>query len=255
MSGVRDRVGELQPRRDFPQLPRIVDAEPAEGCARCPHARIEAGHPGRRGAEGIECDCATWEVIRQCAQKRIHDVRRQVHRHALREDPRRAIVGDRGQPAQIRQRRPDRLVPGPLRVEAATQFDDVGEVDVEPTHGGRRIQPEHPAVQPAAQMKHDGVGVTRKEFGRPEVKLSGAHGNGERVDLEPVEVVVDAADSVLGHLVAQNWIGRAALQGSAVQGREQRFFFLGELNPFGIHDHQLSRRGRDAVPRCRALGT
>jgi hypothetical protein len=41
---------------------------------------------------------------------------------------------------------------------------DRGEVDVVPVHGGRRGQPEHPGVQPGAQIKPDRVRVAGQEL-------------------------------------------------------------------------------------------
>jgi hypothetical protein len=48
--------------------------------------------------------------------------------------------------------------------------------------------------------------------------------------------------SFFGHLVVQNWIGRAAFQRSGIEGSQERFFLLGEMHFFGLH---VSLRGAD----------
>src|SRR4028119_1431878 len=86
---------------------------------------------------------------------------------------------------------------GRIRYQARSGGDDRGGVDVVPVDGGRRIDAQHPGVQPGPQVQPDTVRVTSQEPGRDLVELLGPQRGVEhevRVDVQLTVVVVERAD-------------------------------------------------------------
>jgi hypothetical protein len=59
------------------------------------------------------------------------------------------------------------------QIQTPAQADDLGLVHVVPGNTGRRIDPEHPTVQPAAGMHDRGVGIVEQELPGPLVENVG----------------------------------------------------------------------------------
>src|SRR4029077_14131310 len=101
----------------------------------------------------------------------------------------------------------DEMVSRTRRIDLLPQCDDSRVVDVIPLHTGAGVQPEHPAVQAAAEVHHGAALVNSQELGGPDVVLRGAHRNQRRPpasypDLTPV--VVESTDSFLRVPVAED---------------------------------------------------
>ena len=81
------------------------------------------------------------------------------HDEAVGDDYGRPVGGDVVQPVRIGQLRADAVGVGGLWQHLSPDGDDLGEVDVVPVDGGRRVDAEHPVVDAGAQIKHDCVRV------------------------------------------------------------------------------------------------
>src|SRR5215211_1955878 len=113
---------------------------------------------------------------------------------------------------------------GVLGDHALSGGGDRGEVDVIPVHGGRGSEALESGVEPGAQVEPDGVGVAGQEPGGDLVQFLGSEGDVvDEVagDLVLAVVVVEGADDLVGHGVAEDGMGPAVVEGSGAQRQPQ----------------------------------
>jgi hypothetical protein len=133
-----------------------------------------------------------------------------------------------------------------IRDDGLPRGRHLGEVDVEPVDGGWRRDPGGPRVEPGTQVDSDRVRVAGDEIRRHLVDPLGAQRHVEDevgVEIQPLVVVVERADDLVGDLVAQDGMRRAVVQSPAAQREEQAVLDRSQRRQHGRHR---------AAPRCRA---
>lgn len=139
----------------------IADGRPV-GRVAVPAAQVflqRLAHLDDPGRDAVEDELTIREAVRDPFEQLPHVGFVQVHQQAFGDDQDRLACGDSGQPRLIGHRRADHVVSAGLLVKLAAQFDDVGQVDIEPAHPGGQVEPERPAVQTTGQVPHSRVGV------------------------------------------------------------------------------------------------
>ena len=112
--------------------------------------------------------------------------------------------------------------------------DDLGEVDVVPVDGGRRVDAEHPVVQAGAQIKHDCVRVEDDEPAHELVKSFGPYCDVEDLGLWVLELGGQLGESGVGRsryrvrissamVSPRKGIRQAAVERPSAQREEQAF--------------------------------
>lgn len=131
------------------------------------------GHAAGRAGNAIEDQLATGEPIGE-PYEQLPDVGcGEVGQHALGDHEGGSVDRDLVQPAGVGGRGGEQPVSGMFGVEAATEFDDVGEVEVVPPNTLRYVEPEGAAIQPAAEVQHGRVAVAGKKLPGPVVQPPG----------------------------------------------------------------------------------
>ena len=143
-------------------------------------------------------------------------------------DQYRRAVGRNGvRPLRVGQRYRHRMRLGIGGQHLVTQRGDAGQVDAVPVHRRRRGDAIHAAVDPGAEVDHDGIRMLFDERPHPVVEHLGAkrrlaHHAG--LHTQPGEVVVDLADGVVGKCVAKDRPVPSAVQCAGVRGEKRGLF-------------------------------
>ena len=132
-------------------------------------------------AERVELQFARRGVLDDPTQQRDAVLLGEVHGQALADHQRRPVARNVGEPGRVGDRRGDDVAVFAGRKELPAQVGDVGVVDVVPLDARARVQPVVPAVQSAAEVQHDRLGVHGQELARPVVEVRGPGGHRRRV--------------------------------------------------------------------------
>ena len=204
----------------------VVVQAPEETRVGLPHRVVARGEPASETGAHVEGHFPRGEGARQLLNQRAHPFFGEVHEYALGQDqeaPCRVAFPDGGHPGGIEHGLVDGDVALVRRQQRVAQFHDLGQVHVV-EHGLAAAHAVGPAVQPAAEVDHHGIGMGVDEAAGHVVEEADADAGAHLAAGGLVvfgEVVVHGLDDAAGVGILDDPVRPARFQAAHVQRDEQ----------------------------------